>query len=622
MIIIHNIDPLLDASLSMILHSTWQFSLIAVICFIIQRYLVKSSSSRYLIGCISLALMFLAALITWIYFYDDTVGNKEIYFSSSVYSISRPEFNVTFPISWQNKLSNCFYENKGIILIAWLVGTGILFARILFSLFWVNVLVYSAKPIYNDNMHSILSKIKLFFNVQNMPDLGHSPLIQSPILVGFIKPIILIPSAIVNNLSISETEAILAHEMAHFIRKDIWINLLQYIMEMIFYYHPGVWWVSYQLRAERENCCDDLAIKYTGNNMAYAKALVNMQQYQINHNHNNLALYMANESNFSNRIKRILYMNSNHFKIQTKSTSLIFIIVAVIIGYSHLHGRNFTTKDETVSKSSEIAPVNFQNEKIDTLKEKQKFSVQRIENGKSLKMTMEDGNITNLEIDGKTISPENYDDYQKEIEQVKPKSLSNRDNTGFHMYFGDDNNWSFGDKDFKILHWDSIMNDHGVHMLKLKERIKDVQDKYLNKMDFDSIFSDRMMFFDYDTIINNFGKDFIFKFDNDGDYDGNIKIYRDFDENPKIFDYQNKENNYSDILGDALNKDGLLIPGKENSVELTGRYLKINSQKQPENIYNKYRTIFEEETGIILDKKSKLNFKILGKESKRKYRVY
>jgi len=87
-------------------------------------------------------------------------------------------------------------------------------------------------------------------------------------------------------------------------------------------------------------------------------------------------------------------------------------------------------------------------------------------------------------------------------------------------------------------------------------------------------------------------------------------------------DYGRRSSNFSEALGNALNRDGLLIPNKENKVELTGKHLKINGEKQPTNIYQKYKRIFEETSGTTLEKNSKLEFKFEGKESKRKYRVY
>jgi hypothetical protein len=93
-------------------------------------------------------------------------------------------------------------------------------------------------------------------------------------------------------------------------------------------------------------------------------------------------------------------------------------------------------------------------------------------------------------------------------------------------------------------------------------------------------------------------------------------------ENMPDFNTSRGNNNFSDAIGNALNRDGLLIPNQSNKVELTGKHLKINGEKQPNNIYQKYRRIFEEESGTTLEKNSKLQFSFEGKEAKRKYKVY
>ena len=80
--------------------------------------------------------------------------------------------------------------------------------------------------------------------------------------------------------------------------------------------------------------------------------------------------------------------------------------------------------------------------------------------------------------------------------------------------------------------------------------------------------------------------------------------------------------NLEELIGSQLNKDGFLIPNKENKVILSGKYLKINGEKQPSNIWNKYKSLFEEETGVPLSKKSKLEFSIIGKDYGKRYQAF
>ena len=84
--------------------------------------------------------------------------------------------------------------------------------------------------------------------------------VSVPIVVGWIKPTLLVPAAVLGGLAPSELEAVLAHELAHIRRHDYLVNLLQSAVETLLFYHPGVWWVSHVVRVEREHCCDDLAV--------------------------------------------------------------------------------------------------------------------------------------------------------------------------------------------------------------------------------------------------------------------------------------------------------------------------------------------------------------------------
>ena len=71
---------------------------------------------------------------------------------------------------------------------------------------------------------------------------------------------------------------ILAHELAHVSRHDFLANLLQTLVETLFFYHPAVWWLSHRIRVERENCCDDLAVAALGNRVEYGRALLALEE--------------------------------------------------------------------------------------------------------------------------------------------------------------------------------------------------------------------------------------------------------------------------------------------------------------------------------------------------------
>jgi hypothetical protein len=101
--------------------------------------------------------------------------------------------------------------------------------------------------------------------------------VDTPAVVGWWRPVVLLPIAALASLTTTQVEAILVHELAHIRRHDYLVNLLQSLVETALFYHPAVWWVAATIRAEREHCCDDMAVRFCGDRHVYADALVALE---------------------------------------------------------------------------------------------------------------------------------------------------------------------------------------------------------------------------------------------------------------------------------------------------------------------------------------------------------
>ncbi len=101
--------------------------------------------------------------------------------------------------------------------------------------------------------------------------------VPGPTVMGWLRPVILLPSAALLGMPPDQLELVLAHELAHILRHDFAVNLLQSCVEVLLFYHPAVWWVSAKIRQERELCCDDLAVRTTGDALDYAAALARLE---------------------------------------------------------------------------------------------------------------------------------------------------------------------------------------------------------------------------------------------------------------------------------------------------------------------------------------------------------
>ena len=132
-------------------------------------------------------------------------------------------------------------------------------------------------------LKNTLQKLAQRLRVTGPVKLVESTLVQIPTVVGWLRPVILLPASAIVGLTPKQLEALLAHELAHIRRHDYLINMLQSIIEILGFYHPAVWWISHQIRIERENCCDDLAVSISGDTAHYAKTLVEMERIRSGH---------------------------------------------------------------------------------------------------------------------------------------------------------------------------------------------------------------------------------------------------------------------------------------------------------------------------------------------------
>jgi beta-lactamase regulating signal transducer with metallopeptidase domain len=130
--------------------------------------------------------------------------------------------------------------------------------------------------------------------------------LQAPAVIGWFRPIVLLPVTALTGLSEEQLRLVIVHELAHIQRLDPFVNVFQICVETLLFYHPAVWWLNKRIRAEREHCCDDVAVSICGNAVEYARALTLMEEWRTAP-----ALAMAaNRGPLSERIFRVLGLKS------------------------------------------------------------------------------------------------------------------------------------------------------------------------------------------------------------------------------------------------------------------------------------------------------------------------
>jgi beta-lactamase regulating signal transducer with metallopeptidase domain len=159
-------------------------------------------------------------------------------------------------------------------------AAGVLLLCLRFFTRWAAVgrLKRGARAPESPTLHETLARIARRMRISRPVRLLESAAIRVPAALGVLRPAILLPLSGLTGLSSAQIEALLAHELAHVRRHDYLVNLFQTAVETLLFYHPAVWWISRQVRLERENCCDDLAIAATGDARVYARALLRLEE--------------------------------------------------------------------------------------------------------------------------------------------------------------------------------------------------------------------------------------------------------------------------------------------------------------------------------------------------------
>lgn len=335
-----------------LLHSVWQFSLIGMLVAIaIKLASRRSANLRYLISCCGLALMFVALVITFGFVshqieplfdgppqlatqemeFDLTTEPRQIESSvgASTFELPSPQFKAakgwggSNPTIWES------LQMATNPWLPWLVGSWSLGVAAL-SVWnvggWLVVLRLRRLGIspLDDSLQHRFEMLANRLRVSRPVTLTASLLVDVPIVIGWLRPVVLLPASLLSGIPSSQLEAILAHELAHIRRHDYLVNLVQLFTEALFFYHPAVWLISRQIRILREYCCDDLAIAVVRDRSTYVKALASVETNRLSPACA-VAMSGGGQALSLQRARRILRLH------QTTATSSVLSICAVAL---------------------------------------------------------------------------------------------------------------------------------------------------------------------------------------------------------------------------------------------------------------------------------------------------
>jgi len=178
--------------------------------------------------------------------------------------------------------------------------------------------------------------------------------LDAPAVIGWFRPVVLLPAMALTGLSEGQLEIVVAHELAHIRRFDSFVNLFQIVAETLLFYHPAVWWVNGRIRAERENCCDDLAVTTCGNAVDYARALAAMEEWRATP----MLAMGANRGSLTARVARLLEVGALGSRARGSgfAAGLLCMAGALLAGNALL-GYERAVSSPTTSSTQHLAVV-------------------------------------------------------------------------------------------------------------------------------------------------------------------------------------------------------------------------------------------------------------------------
>lgn len=274
-----------------LIHFLWQGLALAVLLRAAMTCL-KTPTARYNAAVLALAAMTLAPVVTFGLIYEQPMSDQTAIPIFGSVLARAPEAQQA--VNAVRSLVASQTAAPAASITAWLHGTDV---SQVFVWFWVmGVLAFSLRSLGGwlmvrelhrtcdeqiaPELLQTCRRLQWHLGIRRVVRFCTSSSLTVPAVVGWFRPVVLLPLSALSGLSAEQLEAVIAHELAHIQRFDAFVNLFQIGVETLLFYHPAVWWVSRSIRDEREHCCDDIAVVVMGNPLDYAKALTLMEEWR------------------------------------------------------------------------------------------------------------------------------------------------------------------------------------------------------------------------------------------------------------------------------------------------------------------------------------------------------
>ena len=252
-----------------LLHFLWQGAVIGLVAAtVLQTMRNARPQARYAVACLALlacALAPVAEVARQLAIADGVVAP----------AIAAPIASIAPVVATATTALAAWRVDDALpwIVALWAIGACVLSLRMAMGVWWIQRLCASPQDPRQAAWQARLDALAARFGLRGAIALRLVDSLATPASVGWWRPVVLLPTALLTRMPVELIEALLAHELAHIRRHDYLVNLLQGAVEAMLFYHPVTWWLSRQIRIEREHIADQLAVAVTGEPRRLAVAL-------------------------------------------------------------------------------------------------------------------------------------------------------------------------------------------------------------------------------------------------------------------------------------------------------------------------------------------------------------
>jgi bla regulator protein BlaR1 len=312
-------NDIIKATAWTLLHSAWIGLLFAAVAGLVVTLAKRSPARlRYHLLCSILVSFVLVMLYTFLReLRISSIASSETATAGAIAAIVQSSGITRQLISWLN-------QQSGIIFLIWLIFFAIKSARLTGGIFYIHKIrtrnIKAVPEKWQEKLNEFCTKI----TISKPVTLLQSELVSVPVAIGWLKPVILLPVGVIFQLSPEQVESILLHELAHIRRQDYLVNILQGIVEAVFFFNPALLWLSSLIRQEREACCDDVVLAHISRKSDYLEALLALGGHT---GKINLAMTLAaGSSQLKHRLKRMICLENQKLSVREVFSLLLGLV--------------------------------------------------------------------------------------------------------------------------------------------------------------------------------------------------------------------------------------------------------------------------------------------------------